>query len=114
MIFDCLLELAEDVESQMGVIENVILAGLPSEIYPLERWARIRTLVSGRLVHCYSIYDWVLQYVYRGTSLSVGEIAGLAPIEGVAGVESLNLSELIQGHAEYGQKMTEILSLVNL
>lgn len=114
MIFECLLELCTEVDKHLGVIENVIFAGIPAEVYPLDRWAKIRLLVSGRVVHCFSRSDWILQYVYRGTSLAVGDIAGLTAIQGVEGIENVNMTELITGHTEYSTKMPELIKLVNL
>lgn len=115
MIFECLKELSFCETSQhLGVVENVILFGLPAEICPLERWCKMRMLVAGRFIHCYSKGDWVLRFLFRATSLAVGNIAGLNPIEGVMGIENVNMSDFVKGHLEYAEKIPDMLQLFNI
>lgn len=113
-IFECLLELSNEPETNLGVIENVLLFGLPEEIMPIERWGRIRALIAGRFIHCYSKNDWVLRFLFRSTSLAIGNIAGINPIENVDGIENVNMSNFVKGHLEYTEKMPEMLQLFNL
>jgi hypothetical protein len=107
------MELAKDPANNLGVIENVILFGLPSEMNPIESWAKARMIIAGRFIHCYSKNDWVLRFLYRSTSMTTDEIAGLNPIEAVLGIENVNMSNLVKGHFEYAEKMPEMLQLFN-
>lgn len=114
MIHECLLELSKTPGETIGLIENVVLFGLPAEVLPLEKWSKMRTLVAGRFIHCYSTNDWVLQYLHRSTSLTVGDIAGLNPIEGALGLENVDMSAFVKGHLEYAEKVPEMLRMFNL
>lgn len=114
MIHECLMELAKDPTGALGRIENVVLFGLPATILPLDKWTRMRSLVAGRFIHCYSRNDWVLQYLHRSTSLTVGDIAGLNPIKQVDGIENVDMSEFVSGHFEYADKVPEMLQMFNL
>jgi hypothetical protein len=112
VIFTCLKELAKDPDANMGVIENVALFGLPKVIFPLENWLRMRMLVAGRFIHCYSRNDWVLRFLYRSTALTSADIAGLNPIS-VTGIENVNMSNFVKGHLEYAEKTAEMLEMFN-
>lgn len=109
VIYSCLKELTKT--AQFGLIENIVLMGLPATI---EKHAlfRMRCLVAGRFIHCYSRSDWILRFVYRTSQLALGEIAGLNPIEGVPGIESIDLSRHVKGHLEYDRFPLEIFDLV--
>lgn len=113
-IVTCLKELAKDPEANLGIVQNVMLMGLPSKVTPLENWSKMRMLVAGRFIHCYSRNDWVLRYVFRSTALEIGQVAGLSPIEGVEGLENVDLTGVIDGHLEYSEKIPEMLNTFNL
>ena len=98
----------------LGIIENVVLFGLPADIGAPEKWIRARTLVAGRFIHCYSKNDWVLRFLYRTTSLTLGDIAGLNPIAHAHGIENVNMSHIVRGHLEYSKKTVEMLQLLHL
>ena len=97
-----------------GIVENVLLMGLPLHLPAPSVWNQLRLLVSGRFVHCYSRSDWVLRFLYRTSSPTASEIAGLGPIEDAPSIENVDLSELVLGHSDYQVKISEIMSLVQL
>ncbi len=53
--------------------------------------------------------DWVLNYLFRVTSGGVGAVAGLRPIEGVPGLENVDVTDKIAGHMSYRTFMPLIL-----
>eukprot|EP01132_Coremiostelium_polycephalum_P001350 gene1350-1705_t len=67
MLFFCLLELAE--KKAYGFIENVILIGAPAPV-DIQKWVKIRKIVAGRLVNCYSPTDLLLQYCYESNNIT--------------------------------------------
>ncbi len=79
------------------------------------RWAQARSAVSGRLVNAFSANDWVLGIIFRVHSRNslVQPAAGLGPVA-VAGVENINLSQLIAGHTQYLEKLEDVLCALNL
>lgn len=66
-------------------------------------------MVSGRYVNAYARNDWVLNYLFRATSGGVGAVAGLRPIEGVSGLENVDVTDKISGHMSYRTFMPLIL-----
>lgn len=60
----------------------------------------IRTVVAGRVVNIYSTNDYVLGFLYRSQSITLG-IAGLQAVENVKGVENVDVSNLVSGHTRY-------------
>lgn len=113
VILSCLEELSNDPDS-FGVIENVVLFGIPATTLPTHRWMKARCLVAGRFIHCFSRSDWVLSFLYRGTSLQFDEIAGMSGLAKVPEVESVDFTGLINGHLDYRQKLPELLELLSL
>lgn len=103
-----------EIISPFGIIENVMLTGLPTHLPAPSVWNQLRLLVSGRFIHCYSQSDWVLRFLYRTSSPTASGIAGLGPIEDAPSIENVDLSELVLGHADYQIKIAEIISLVQL
>ena len=103
-----------DSNSLFGIIENVLLMGLPTHLPAPSVWNQLRLLVSGRFIHCYSRSDWVLKFLYRTSSPTASEIAGLGPIEDAPTIENVDLSELVLGHSDYQTKVAEIMGFVNL
>ncbi|KAI6365365.1 hypothetical protein MCOR25_005378 [Pyricularia grisea] len=106
VIFSCLLELAR--KGALGLVQNVYLFGAPV-VVKQDEWLRIRTVVSGRFVTGYSKSDWILGYLFRLTSGGIRRVAGLAPVEGIPGVENMDVSEFVQGHMDYRAKMPRLL-----
>lgn len=105
---------SQQKQSVFGIIENVLLMGLPTHLPAPSVWNQLRLLVSGRFIHCYSQTDWVLKFLYRTSSPTALDIAGLGPIEDVPSIENVDLSQLVHGHSDYQSKAAEIISLVNL
>lgn len=103
-----------EIISPFGIIENVMLMGLPNHLPAPSVWNQLRLLVSGRFIHCYSQSDWVLKFLYRTSSPTASDIAGLGPIEDAPSIENVDLSELVLGHSDYQTKIAEIMSLVQL
>lgn len=117
VILSCLEELAsgDDASDVFGVIDNVVLAGIPAAVLPTHRWMRARCLVAGRFVHCFSRSDWVLSFLYRGASLQfVDQIAGMAGLQRVPEIESVDFTGLVKGHLEYRQRLPELLDLLSI
>ncbi|KAJ5513227.1 hypothetical protein N7463_002779 [Penicillium fimorum] len=110
LIFSCLHSLER--RNAYGLIESVILMGSPTPS-DTEDWQKIRSVVSGRVVNVFSENDSVLAFLYRTSSLQLG-VAGLQPVEGVPGVENVNVSEMISGHLRYQFLLGRILTLTGL
>lgn len=51
----------------------------------------------------------MLNYLFRATSGGVGTVAGLRPIEGVPGLENVDVTDKIAGHMSYRTFMPLIL-----
>lgn len=106
VIFSCLLELAR--KGAYGVIQNVYMFGSPM-VLKTDEFLKIRTVVAGRLVNGYNKNDWILAYLFRLTNGGIRRVAGLAPIEGVPGLENMDCTEFVKGHMEYRQAMPKLL-----
>lgn len=76
-----------------GIVENVVLMGAPVgfsvglasgvDVFLHghgKQWVQARSMVSGRMINCYSGRDWMLAFLYRQKSLDLG-VAGLQPVE---------------------------------
>ncbi|KAJ5262132.1 hypothetical protein N7505_008999 [Penicillium chrysogenum] len=110
LIFSCLQSLER--RNAYGLVESVILMGSPTPS-DTEDWQKIRSVVSGRVVNVFSENDSVLAFLYRTSSLQLG-VAGLQPVEGVPGVENLNVSDMISGHLRYQYLLGKIFTLTGL
>ncbi|TLS27749.1 hypothetical protein PpBr36_00550 [Pyricularia pennisetigena] len=106
VIYSCLESLAE--RKAFGLIEQVVLIGapIPSD---LDRWQKIRSVVSGKMFNVYSENDFILAFLYRATSIQLG-VAGLQPVTDVDGVENLDLSDAVSGHLRYPGLVAKILT----
>jgi len=99
-----------------GVVQDVYLLGAPVQSGSKSEWVMIRAAASGRVVNGYSGNDWVLGFLERGSTLNMG-VAGLQGVEGVCGIENINLGEdkaggkeaIVEGHARYGEVMGMVL-----
>lgn len=58
VITECLKELAQ--RNQHGIVDNVVLMGAPLSSSNKELWDLMSSVVSNRMVNCYSPNDWVL------------------------------------------------------
>ncbi|KAK3074843.1 hypothetical protein LTR53_002362 [Teratosphaeriaceae sp. CCFEE 6253] len=97
VIYTCLNVLAE--RKAFGLIESVVLIGAPTPSTAAD-WRKLRAVASGRVVNVYSTNDYILAFLYRSSSIQFG-IAGLQAVEGVKGVENVDVSEMITGHTSY-------------
>lgn len=101
--------------SLFGLIENVVLMGLPVHVASPSIWCQLRLLVAGRFVHCYSDKDWVLSFLHRSSTVSFNTaVAGLNPISDVPTIESVDVSDLITNHQHYQTQLGKILERINL
>lgn len=106
VIFACLRELA--ARGAFGLIQNVYLFGSPI-VNSKEEYLRTRSVVSGRFVNGYASNDWILGYLFRATSGGIMRVAGLAPVEGVHGLENIDVTKLVNGHMAYRAAMPRLL-----
>ncbi|EGC34607.1 hypothetical protein DICPUDRAFT_153177 [Dictyostelium purpureum] len=67
IIYYCLCSLIE--QKAYGVVENVLFIGgcCPNDS---KKWKKIRKIVSGRVVNCYSPNDILLKYFYEANNLT--------------------------------------------
>lgn len=107
-VMSCLVELS--TMNARGLVQDVILMGTP--LTPEnEIWLQARRIVAGRFINCYSTTDWLLSVMFwQGVSKPA---AGLTPVP-VQGIENVNVSDLISGHSDYMDKMTQILSVLSI
>jgi Protein of unknown function (DUF726) len=106
LIFSCLKELA--ARGAYGIVQNVYLFGSPM-VAKKDEYLRARSVVSGRFVNGYASNDWILGYLFRATSGGIMRVAGLAPVEGVPGLENLDVTQLVNGHMAYRTAMPRLL-----
>lgn len=106
VIFACLRELA--ARGAFGLIQNVYLFGSPI-VNSKEEYLRARCVVSGRFVNGYASNDWILGYLFRATSGGIMRVAGLAPVEGIRGLENVDVTKLVNGHMAYRAAMPRLL-----
>ncbi|KAF4636735.1 hypothetical protein G7Y89_g1353 [Cudoniella acicularis] len=108
LIYNCLMSLAE--RRAFGLIESAVLMGsrCPSDAAP---WRAMRTVVSSRLVNCYSENDYILAFLYRTSSIQYG-VAGLQEVQDVKGVENVNVSDIVSGHLRLQYLVGSILEKI--
>ncbi|GAD97158.1 DUF726 domain protein [Paecilomyces variotii No. 5] len=106
VIFSCLKELAN--KGAYGLVQNVYLFGSPV-VAKKDEYLRARSVISGRFVNGYASNDWILGYLFRATSGGIMQIAGLAPVQGVPGLENIDVTNLVNGHMAYRAAMPRIL-----
>ena len=108
VIYYCLDELSR--RKAFGLIESVVLAGaaVPADSAV---WRRIRSVVSGRVVNIFSTNDYLLGFLYRTASFQYG-VAGLQAISGVANIENIDVSDILDGHTKYRLLTGQLLSKI--
>lgn len=97
VIYSCLMSLAR--RKAFGLVESAVLIGTPCPSTTGD-WRVMRSVVASRLVNVYSENDYVLGFLYRTSSIQYG-VAGLQKIEGLPGVENVDVSETVSGHLRY-------------
>ncbi|KAL1639817.1 hypothetical protein SLS58_007561 [Diplodia intermedia] len=110
VIYSCLLQLAE--RRAFGLIENVVMMGAPTPS-DAAAWRKMRAVVAGRLVNVYSSNDHILGYLYRTSSIQLG-VAGLQQVQGVQGVENVDVSAMVDGHTRYRWLTGTILKKIGM
>ncbi|KAF3762489.1 DUF726-domain-containing protein [Cryphonectria parasitica EP155] len=106
VIFSCLLELAR--KGAVGLVQNVYMFGSPI-VVKTDEYLKVRTVVSGRFVNGYHRNDWILGYLFRLTNGGIRRVAGLAPVEGIPGLENMDASEFVAGHMDYRRSMPRLM-----
>jgi Protein of unknown function (DUF726) len=105
VIYTCLKTLAE--RKAFGLVDSVVFMGAPMPS-DSQDWKLIRSVVSGRLVNVYSEKDYILGFLYRTSSIQFG-VAGLQAVEGVHGIENVDVSESVTGHLRYRYMVGQLL-----
>lgn len=106
VIFSCLKELAN--KGAYGLVQNVYLFGSPI-VANKDEYLKARSVVSGRFVNGYASNDWILGYLFRATSGGIMRVAGLAPVEGIPGLENIDVTNFVNGHMAYRAAMPRLL-----
>ncbi|KAJ8016637.1 hypothetical protein DPEC_G00009310 [Dallia pectoralis] len=112
VIYFCLQELANDQGCE-GMVEDVVLLGAPVD-GNTQAWERMSKVVAGKIVNGYCRGDWLLRYVYRGSSARLS-VAGLQPISvNDHRIFNVDLSSVVKGHLDYMRQMDTILVAVGV
>lgn len=112
VIYFCLQELLQEKDGE-GIIEDVVLLGAPVE-GAAKHWKPLTRVVAGRIINGYSRGDWLLNFVYRSSSVQLN-VAGLQPV--VMDNEKMinvDLSSIVNGHLDYMKQMDTILKAVGV
>ncbi|KAM7200549.1 Protein of unknown function (DUF726) domain containing protein [Naviculisporaceae sp. PSN 640] len=109
VIYSCLMCLAE--RRAFGLVENAVLMGTPAPSGD-QVWCSMKSVVSGRLVNVFSQNDCLLGFLYRTSSIGYG-VSGLERIDGVDGIENVDVSAKVSGHLRYRYLVGSILKLIN-
>jgi len=110
VIYSCLTSLAE--RKAFGLVESVVLAGAPVPSDSIA-WRKMRSVVSGRLVNIFATNDYLLGFLYRTSSFQYG-IAGLQAVDGVSGIENVDVSDIVSGHLRYRYLTGTILKKIGI
>ncbi|CAK7275505.1 hypothetical protein SEPCBS57363_006723, partial [Sporothrix epigloea] len=106
VIFSCLQELAR--KGAYGVVQNVFMFGSPV-VVKQDEYLRARSVVAGRFVNAFNRNDWILGYLFRLTNGGIRRVAGLGAVEGVSGMENMDVTEFVVGHMDYRTAMPRLL-----
>lgn len=92
----------------------VILIGAPIPSAPADKWEKVASVVSRRVVNAYATNDIVLGLIYRMHSLDLN-VAGLGAVN-CNRVENYDVTKFTDGHLGYSnpQMMTNILQEIGL
>lgn len=108
VIYTCLMTLAE--RRAFGLVESVVLVGAPTPL-TVSEWRKVRRVVSGRVVNIYSTNDYIPAFLYCTSSIQYG-VASLQKVQGVKGVENVDVSVLVSGHTRYRYLAGSILKKI--
>ncbi|XP_022100634.1 transmembrane and coiled-coil domain-containing protein 4-like isoform X2 [Acanthaster planci] len=113
LIFFCLKELANRKGCE-GIIQDAVLLGAPVPS-TAKYWKPFARVVAGRIINGYCRGDWLLQFVYRAASVQMIDISGLEPVAWTdRRMVNVDLTEIVNGHFDYADKMEEILARIGL
>eukprot|EP00051_Salpingoeca_urceolata_P003263 m.56488 g.56488 ORF g.56488 m.56488 type:complete len:758 (+) comp12617_c1_seq1:102-2375(+) len=112
VVFFCLQELArlneQDHVDVTGIVQTVVVAGLPAP-GRAGPWKHFAPLVAGKIFNVYLPNDWLLSYVFRGSTAEL-HVAGLTGVDRRCDfVVNVDASDLVKGHLDYPQAMPKIL-----
>ncbi|GAX20178.1 hypothetical protein FisN_12Hh023 [Fistulifera solaris] len=104
-------EMFSKMREPASIVEDAILMGLPNHL-SLSSWKACRQVVAGRLVNCFSQKDLILSLMFQ-----LKRFGGLKPVCGVcavkvAGVENVDVTDLVLGHQDYTTCIGDILEKV--
>ncbi|XP_078064031.1 transmembrane and coiled-coil domain-containing protein 4-like [Mustelus asterias] len=100
-------------DDSVGIIEDVVLLGAPVE-GGARRWKPLTKVVAGRIINGYCRGDWLLNFVYRSSSVQLN-VAGLQPITlDDRKMINVDLSSIVNGHLDYMKQMDTILKAVGV
>ncbi|XP_072887984.1 transmembrane and coiled-coil domain-containing protein 4 [Hemitrygon akajei] len=112
VIYFCLQELVQEKDCE-GIIEDVVLLGAPVE-GGTKHWKPLTKVVAGRIINGYCRGDWLLNFVYRSSSVQLN-VAGLQPIVmDDTKMINVDLSSIVNGHLDYMKQMDTILKAVGV
>uniref|UniRef100_UPI00398EF40C transmembrane and coiled-coil domain-containing protein 4 isoform X1 n=2 Tax=Pristiophorus japonicus TaxID=55135 RepID=UPI00398EF40C len=112
VIYFCLQELVQEKDSE-GIIEDVVLLGAPVE-GGAKYWKPLTKVVAGRIINGYCRGDWLLNFVYRSSSVQLN-VAGLQPIAmDDKKMINVDLSSIVNGHLDYMKQMDTILKTIGV
>ena len=109
VIFYALVHLAQ--EGQLNLVHNVVLAGVPTS-HNSKNWKLARSAVTGRFVNAFSPKDWMLGFLYRYNEWQL-HVAGIQAVPSPRSIENVDIGDVIKSHADYCEKMPQVLRLVN-
>eukprot|EP00045_Choanoeca_perplexa_P016040 m.211456 g.211456 ORF g.211456 m.211456 type:complete len:677 (+) comp17149_c0_seq2:238-2268(+) len=109
VIFSCLKELSRRKQAE-GIVENVILMGLPMSGSP-DVWNSIKTVVHGRVTVLHSTQDWLLRFLFRGTSAELF-VAGVEGVQQTDFVDNVDVTNIVgTKHSNYHRLFPQLLEL---
>jgi hypothetical protein len=122
----------DDVERQRRlraatIVRDAVIIGAPCGTSS-QKWAKRRSVVSGRLINVYSPHDWVLSLLYRYRRMSVIALAGLQEVSlpsankeknhrdllYLSPIENYCVSDIVSTHGDYPAKINEILDRIGI
>ncbi len=106
VIFYALVELAK--HKAYGIVQDVFILGT-TVTASSKTWCETRSVVVWSIRQCFCPQRLGAHYLFRATSGGVGTVAGLRPVDGVPGLENVDVTDKISGHISYRAFMPLIL-----
>jgi hypothetical protein len=111
------------------IVRDAVIIGAPCGTSS-QKWAKRRSVVSGRLINVFSPQDWVLSLLYRYKRFSVIALAGLQEVKlpsakkkeknhhrdvlYLSPIENYDVSDIVSTHGDYPAKINEILDRIGI